>query len=94
MSKWTIGGILSVIHMAQSSLFVNNVMVGAGQLLSNHVAVEIDGNVKCFDREGLRQLQCFVTDEDLAIETICFNCYVIAPQLPHLYQFIKMLRPQ
>ena len=40
-------------------------MVGAGQLLSNHVAVEIDGNVKCFDREGLRQLQCFVTDEDL-----------------------------
>ena len=32
--------------------------VGAGQLLSNHIAVETDGNVKRFNREGLRQLQC------------------------------------
>ena len=39
---------------------------GAGHLLSDHVAVVIDGNVKRFKREGLRQLQCcIVTDEDL-----------------------------
>ena len=38
------------------SLRIRN--IGAGQLLSNHVAVEIDGNVTHFDREGLRQLQC------------------------------------
>ena len=30
-----------------------------GQLLSNRVAVETDGNVKRFDREGLCQLQCY-----------------------------------
>ena len=36
-----------------------------GQLLSNHVAVETDGNVRRFDREGLRQLQCIVTNKDL-----------------------------
>ena len=36
-----------------------------GQLLSNHVAVETDRNVRRFNREGLRQLQCIVTDEDL-----------------------------
>ena len=29
-----------------------------GQLVSSHVAVETDWNVRCFDREGLRQLQC------------------------------------
>ena len=37
-----------------------------GQLLSNHVAVETDGNVRRFNREGLHQLQyCIVTGEDL-----------------------------
>ena len=36
-----------------------------GQLLSNHVAVERDRNVRRFNCEGLRQLQCIVTDEDL-----------------------------
>ena len=29
-----------------------------GQLLSNHIAVETDRNVRCFDHKGLRQLQC------------------------------------
>ena len=37
-----------------------------GQLLNNHVAVETDRNVRRFDREGLRQLQFLVTDEDLS----------------------------
>ena len=31
---------------------------GAGQLLSNHIAVKIDGNVKCFNREGLCLQHC------------------------------------
>ena len=31
---------------------------GVEHLLSDHVVVEIDGNVKRFNREGLRQLQC------------------------------------
>ena len=56
----------------------------AGHLLSNHVAVEIDGNVKRFDREGLRQLQ--YNAKTLAVETFYittfFNCYVIAQQVP------------
>ena len=37
-----------------------------GQLLSKHIAVGTDRNVRRFNREGLRQLQCWiVTDEDL-----------------------------
>ena len=59
---------------------------GAGHLLSDHVAVEIDGNVKRFDREGLRQLQCWRCTKTFAVETfyitIYFNCYVIAQQVP------------
>ena len=51
--------------MAISGIYKNNLVeahcysIGrTGQLLSNHVAVETDGNVRRFDREGLRQLHC------------------------------------
>ena len=51
-------------------------MIGrTGQLLSNHVAVEPDGNVRRFDREGLRQLQCIVTDEDLRGQNVLHVSY-------------------
>ena len=43
-------------------------------MLSNHVAVEIDGNVKRFDREGLCQLQ--------------FLQHCIIVSLYHLFQLL------
>ena len=58
---------------------------GAGQLLSNHVAVETDWNVRRFDREGLRQLLMKTFAVEASYISICFNCYVIAQQLPHPY---------
>ena len=65
--------------------------VGLGKLLSNHVAVKkIDRNVRRFDREGLRQLQRIVTDEDLRSRNVLHfylfqllrDCSTIGPVLP------------
>ena len=49
-----------------------------GQLLGNHVAVETDWNVRRFDHESLRQLQCIVTDEDLHVRNVLhFNLFLL-----------------
>ena len=66
-----------------------------GQLLSNHVSVEIVWNIRCFDREGLRQLQlhyncryycncelkCCNWRRPLSYISICSHCYVTVQQL-------------
>ena len=48
-------------------------------MLSNHVAVEIDGNVKRFDHEGLRQLQCGQNVLHYYLFQLLRDCSTIAP---------------
>ena len=63
-----------------------------GQLLSNHVAVETDCNVRCFDCEGLCQLQCIVTDEDLHGQNVLhFNLFPLLRDCSTIVQSILTL---
>ena len=70
--------------------------IEAGQLLNNHVAVETDRNVRRFNREGLRQLQCCLRSRNVLhfnLFQLLHDCSTIAPPPTYavamsLYQII------